>query len=91
MNEYISDGTNGLLYRDIRTPELRRGVDIATLRRRAADESAAMASLWKSQLNELLRQHHPYHYSPALRSLRAHGVTFVKHFDFNVPIDPIGT
>ena len=88
MNEYIQDGVNGLLYRDIRDLQVRRDVDVAALRRRVADDAAPMASVWKAQLEEILRQHHPYRYSAALRWLREQGVTFRKHFDFRIPIDP---
>jgi glycosyltransferase involved in cell wall biosynthesis len=88
MNEYIIDGVNGLLYRDIRKPLIRPEVDLVALRRRVADEASPMATTWKAQLEEILRQYHPYRYASPLRWLREQGVTFRKHFDFEIPIDP---
>jgi len=87
MNEYIEDGINGLLYSDIRNPQLRCNIDIAALRRRVAADSVLMAADWRKQFDDILHQYHPYYYSVPLRWLRERGVTFRKHFDFRIPID----
>jgi glycosyltransferase involved in cell wall biosynthesis len=87
MNEYLKDGVNGLLYRDINFPRVRSDVDIAALRRRTAAEARLMSERWKAQLEEILHQHHPYRYSAPLHWLREQGVRFHKSFDFTIPID----
>jgi glycosyltransferase involved in cell wall biosynthesis len=91
MNEYITDGVNGLIYRDINQPQLRENVDVAALRRKAADDATPMHATWQRQLDAVLQRYHPFQYSPPLQWLRERGVKFQKHFDFKILLDPVST
>jgi glycosyltransferase involved in cell wall biosynthesis len=86
MNEYITDGVNGLLYSDIRNPNVTADVNIVEIRRRVASEAIGLADTWESQLQEIKHQYHPFSYSSPLRWLRHRGVTFRKLFDFKIEL-----